>query len=467
MGTVKTVFRLVIFLLVLAIVVYAIPGRILCVDTPGNYSRARGFYSERAGSLDAIFVGASNVHAFWQPAVGWNERGIAVYNLSFDSMPIMCFRYLIAEARKKQPNALFIINFNAFKNRAAADTIERFHGIVDYMPMSFEKIRFVNDIGRQSGFSAMERLELLFPFIRFHSRWNSLQSWSYGTKEDKYKGSLTKKDYIWKVVDVTEQYKVYSDAVTEPKDGAKQVLIDLLDYLDREHVNALFVKVPQALRKEHQGRMNLLEELLISRGYPCLDLLSEYETIGINPYRDFYNTHHTNVRGALKVSRKMADYLVENYHFADKRGQAEYADWDRAGETYDALIDTWILPFEREKNLWQDLNAPRLKKPVVGENSIQLTWSESEGADGYVIYRKTSEENDGKWQLLATAGADALSYMDEALKANTRYTYCVAPFADKDGQKAYGNYKIEGVSCRSPKKLKSGSKQDKPGGDGN
>jgi hypothetical protein len=167
------------------------------------------------------------------------------------------------------------------------------------------------------------------------------------------------------------------------------------------------------------------------------------------------------------VTEYLADYLVEHYHFADKRGQAEYADWDKAGKIYDAQIDSRILPFEREKNLWQDLKAPRLEKPVVGENSIQLTWSESEGADGYVIYRKTSEENDGKWQLLATADADALSYMDEALKANTRYTYCVAPFADKDGQKAYGNYKIEGVSCRSPKKLKSGSKQDKPGGDGN
>jgi hypothetical protein len=246
-----------------------------------------------------------------------------------------------------------------------------------------------------------------------------------------------------------------------------QVFTDLLDYLDREHVNALFVKVPQMINEKYQGHMNVMTDILESRGYPCLDLMKEYEAYGLNLQRDFWDSNHTNIRGSYKLTEYMADYLAEHYHFADKRGQAEYADWDRAGETYDALIDNWILPFEREKNLWQDLNAPRLKKPVVGENSIQLTWSESEGADGYVIYRKTSEENDGKWQLLATAGADALSYMDEALKANTRYTYCVAPFADKDGQKAYGNYKIEGVSCRSPKKLESGSEQDGAGGDGN
>ena len=305
------------------------------------------------------------------------------------------------------------------------------------------------------------------PFIRFHSRWSTLSSWSYGTQETKYKGSLTKKDYFRKVVDAAEAFKVYSDAHTEMKEGVQQVFTELLDYLDREHVNALFVKVPQAVKKAFQGRMNVLEELLKSRGYPCLDMLSDYEAVGINPRRDFYNTYHTNVRGAYKLTEYMAKYLVEQYHFADKRGQAEYADWDEAGRDYDRLIDSWILPFEREKNLWQDLPAPKINEAKAEGTGIRLTWSASRGADGYVIYRKTDEEDDGHWKLLATVGADALSYLDEALSANTRYTYCVAPFCDADGQKAYGNYKIGGASCTSPKKTGQSGGQEKSGGDGN
>ena len=463
----KTIIRTIAFLLVLMIAVFAIPGRILGVSTPGNYGRVKGFYAERPGSLDAVFIGASNVHSFWQPAIGWQTQGIAVYNLSFDSMPIMCVRYLIEEARKKQPNALYIINLNNYKSRPAADELERFHGIVDYMPLSLEKIRFIKEIAAQSGFSTGEQLELLLPFIRFHSRWSSLQSWSYGTRETKYKGSLTKKDYFRSVVDASTAFKVYSDARTEPKEDVMQVFTDLLDYLDREHVNALFVKVPQAVRKDFQGRMNVLEALLKSRGYPCLDMLNDYEAVGINPRRDFYNTYHTNIRGAYKLTEYMADYLVAHYHFADKRGQADYADWDEAGREYDRLIDSWILPFEREANLWQDLPAPKIKAAKAKKSGIQLTWRASNGADGYVIYRKNSSENDGHWKLLATVGADALSYMDEDLSANIRYTYCVAPFVDADGQKAYGNYDINGASCTSPKELRQSSAQEKTGGDGN
>ncbi len=466
MKTGKIILRSVVFLLLLTVIVFAVPGRILGVNTPGNYGRVKGFYAERDGALDAVFIGASNVHSFWQPAIGWQTQGIAVYNLSFDSMPLMCSRYLIEEARKKQPNALYIINLNIFKSRSAADTLERFHGVVDYMPLSLEKISFIKEIAAQSGFSTGEQLELLLPFIRFHSRWNSLKSWSYGAVETKYKGSLTKQDYVRDVVNVTKTYKVYPDARTEPEEGVLQFFTDLLDYFDREHVNALFVKVPQAVWKDFHGRMNVLEDLLKSRGYPCLDLLSDYETVGINPRRDFYNRYHTNIRGAYKMTEYMAEYLVEHYHFTDKRGQADYADWDKAGRDYDKLIDSWILPFDREKNLWQDLPAPKFEKPVADKNGIQLTWSASKGADGYVIYRKTVEENDGHWKLLATVGTGKLSYGDRDLKRNTKYTYAIAPFCDVDGQKAYGNYDIKGVSCMSSKKFKQNSEQDKAGGNG-
>jgi len=462
----KIVLRTVAFLLLLAFAIYAIPWKLFGADNPGSHARAKSFYKENRGSLDAVVLGASNVHQFWQPAIGWQKRGIAVCNLSFDSLPILSFRYLIAEARKTQPNALYIINLSTFKQKGAIDTIEKYHNVVDYMPLSVERVKFIQTISEKSGFSLGQQLELLFPFIRFHSRWNELESWSYGAREYQYKTSRVHQSFTHGVVDCSKKYKVY-DSRTKPLSGASQVLNDLLDYLDREHVNALFIKVPQVIPKKKQGRLNALEDQLKARGYPCLDLMKEYEAYGLNPQRDFYNKNHTNIRGSLKLTEYMADYLAEQYHFADKRGQAEYADWDEAGRDYDRLIDSWILPFEREKNLWQDLPAPKINEAKAEGTGIRLTWSASRGADGYVIYRKTDEEDDGHWKLLATVGADALSYLDEALSANTRYTYCVAPFCDADGQKAYGNYKIGGASCTSPKKTGQSGGQEKSGGDGN
>ncbi len=466
MKIVKTALRFLAFLVVLMLAIYAIPGQIFGVNNAENYMRTKGYYKERKGALDAVFIGASNVHRFYLPATGWQGHGIAVYNFSFNSLPIMSFPYLIKEARKTQPDALYIINLNTFKLKRSVDTVEKYHVLLDYMPLSMEKISFIHSVSKASGFSLAQQLELLFPFIRYHSLWSKIQSWSYGTRKQKYKNSAVSKAFIHNVVDYSDRYEIY-DTREEPHEDVVRVLTELLDFLDREHVNALFVKVPQAIDEKHQGYMNVLEDLLESRGYPCLDLMKQSEAYGLNPQRDFNDSNHTNIRGAYKMTEYMAEYLVEHYHFTDKRGQADYADWDKAGRDYDKLIDSWILPFEREKNLWQDLPAPKIKGAKAKRSGIQLTWSASKGADGYVIYRKTGKENDGKWRLLATVSAETLSYADEALDPSTRYTYCVAPFCDIDGQRAYGNYKIKGVSCMSPKKLQQNGEQDKSGGDGN
>jgi len=461
----KAVFRTISFLLVLAFAIWAIPQSIFGMDNSAVYFRAKDFYKEKNEALDAVFVGASNVYAFWQPAIGWQARGIAVYNLAFGSLPFTAVDHLIAEARRTQPNALYIINLSTFKTNSEISSIENYHRVVDYMPFTLEKIRFIHKIAGDSGFSLADEMELLFPFIRFHSRWNRLESWCYGAQEGRYKESLSKSGFE-DVVDIGDKIDIYADERDDLNKNAMEAFTDLLDYLDREHVNALFVKVPQATRSVHQGRMNVMEDMVTSRGYPCLDMLSGYEEVGIIPQRDFFNRYHTNIRGSSKLTRYLADYLVEHYHFTDKRGQADYADWDREAEAYDKFVDTWILPFEREKILWQDLPAPKIKEAKAKRSGIRLTWSASKGADGYVIYRKTAVEDDGHWKLVATVGTDKLSYVDSELQKNTKYTYVIAPFVDKGGQKAYGNYNIKGASCTSPKELGQSSAREKTPGQG-
>ena len=451
MKTGKHIIRTIAFLLVLAIAIWVVPGKVFSADSAVSYLRTQGFFAERTNSLDAVFVGASNVYHFWQPAIGWHGHGIAIYNLAYPSMPITCFRYLITEARKTQPNALYIINLNNFKSRTITDRLERFHTIVDYMPFTQEKVRFIKTIAELSGFSLKDQAELLLPFIRFHSRWDALKSWSYGVQKVKYKSSKTGNSAVQGVQDVSDEFVVYDTVRVMPLQGAQQVLEDLLDYLDQERVNALFVTVPQVISMENQGHLNVLENMVERRGYPCLDMLSDYEAVGIDPRRDFYDKSHTNIHGSIKVTDYLADYLVEHYQFADKRGQADYADWDSESEAYDKLMDTWILPFEREHAPWRDIEAPKVEKPVVDGQNIQLAWSASKGADGYVIYRKTKAENNERWTLLAMVGADTLSYVDGNLEYATQYTYSIAPYVEEDGQRAYGNYSIKGVSGKTPR----------------
>ena len=63
MKTVKLALRIAAFLLLLAIVIYAIPGKLFGVNNAGNYARIKSFYNEKKGALDAVIIGASNVLA--------------------------------------------------------------------------------------------------------------------------------------------------------------------------------------------------------------------------------------------------------------------------------------------------------------------------------------------------------------------------------------------------------------------
>ena len=91
--------------------IFALITKIL--TTPGdqrNYQWVQGFYSEEENSLDAVYIGSSGTYAFWQAALGWNSHGIAVWPYATNSQPPEAIRYIIEDARRTQPDALYIIH---------------------------------------------------------------------------------------------------------------------------------------------------------------------------------------------------------------------------------------------------------------------------------------------------------------------------------------------------------------------
>lgn len=81
------------------------------VDATTN-NCVENFYAEEENKLDAVYLGSSNCFAFWNPIVAWQEYGIAVHSFASNSQPITATEYYLREARKTQPNAVYIININ-------------------------------------------------------------------------------------------------------------------------------------------------------------------------------------------------------------------------------------------------------------------------------------------------------------------------------------------------------------------
>ena len=78
---------------------------------------------------------------------------------------------------------------------------------------------------------------------------------------------------------------------------------------------------------------------------------------------------------------------------------------------------------------------------------VILEWNKAENAEGYEIFRKTS---DGKtaFTKIAELGADALSFDDSTVQTGSgiTYNYVIVAFRTEDTAKVYGKFNYNGVN---------------------
>ncbi len=331
--------RLCFFLIVL-VILYSRISLVFCfVEDQRNYQWIAGFNKERSNSLDAVFIGSSATYAFWTAPVAFENYGITVRPFCCNSQPLAAARYLIADARKKQPDALYIVPINTLN--ANYDNPATLHHLLDYMPFSINKMRLTWALTELGDYPYGERLEFFFPILRYHSEWTSLTAENFDFAFDLYKGGSTYSNFLFNHEDITDEYVTTQE--TRPlKDTNYKIITELLDYCKEENVRVLFVTMPRGVTEETLQEYNAAEELIESYGFPVLDMLHDPEELGLDLSTDYYNFKHTNIHGSIKVTNYISEYLIENYGFTDKRNDEEYADWTKSVEAYHGLINSYL-----------------------------------------------------------------------------------------------------------------------------
>ena len=130
-------------------------------------------------------------------------------------------------------------------------------------------------------------------------------------------------------------------------------------------------------------------------------------------------THTASYKYPLTVGQKY-DYTVKAYNSKYKKS---------------GKYNTKGLTVKTVPNAVTNFTALELSN-----NTVQLTWTRSMGADKYVVYRKASAN--AKWQKLATI--NSTYYVDKAPVVNQNSYYMVKPYVSK--YKVYGKYDADGVT---------------------
>lgn len=444
----KNRIKVVCFVICFVCLFQAIQKRFLMEDKR-IYQTMAGFYDEPENSLDVVYVGSSNVYAYYQAPLAWNDFGYTSFSLSIPGLPMHATKYMIEEARKTQPDALYVINMNNF--RRDDFNANYLHFSTNWMKFSMNKVKMITEMSKVCGVEHWTGLlEIYFPLIRFHSAWNELETASFDFTKNNLRGASVYNPYLKTVTDVSKNHHTTETRV-EPDEVQMEVLTDLLDYLEENSVKALFVSVPQAIKSEEVlGQWNSIGDIIEERGFDYLNLFGEAEEIGMQFETDFYNNLHANVHGALKYTYYFGQYLTETYGLTDKRNDSRYADWNTSYELYIDIISEYALDFElRHGERDYDLAVPELKKAREADGNITLTWEAAENAEKYLIYRKekhTVTEEIKPWTCIGEVSKDTLSYEDSGLTSAVKYTYTVVPVREEAGGMVYGSFDMAGIS---------------------
>lgn len=437
------VLKVFFFMTILVIIMKCISAPLTYSGDPWVYQRMEGFYSIREDSVDAVFIGTSNTYAFWAPLIAWKRHGLATASYTQSGQHLEAYKNMIEEARKTQPDALMVLSIS---DPDVNQKVSYAHWLTDYMRESTARIGIIKAYKKYNKYSLQEVAELILPLLCYHSRWNELTKDDYNRQLDGTMASSYYKPFLASFESQKAIFQVYIGTTPMQADMQKAIK-ELLDYCDEKQVNALFINPVQCLSEEDALQLNSIFEYIESRGYPVIKTCELTEEMALDLGHDFYNDKHMNIHGAIKYTEYISKYLIDRYNLEDRRGNEAYNDFDRAYEQYEKKFSPYVFEFELDgSKRTNGISSPLNIRGVEGKGSIKVMWNKSDGADGYVIFRRIKTEDDETkgWEEIGKVEGEIEVFEDVSYIAGCTNQYTVVPYVIENDKYCYGNVNYSG-----------------------
>lgn len=330
----KQLFSVVIFIIIGILLFYIVNIVFLpeWVTNDGATLSTRGIYEEEKNSLDVVFVGSSNIYNGVSPLEIWEETGITSYSYASPEQKIWLSYYAIEEVLTLQNPKIIMLDVNeAF----ADDYLEEdnIRKLLDNMKLGKAKLDAIND--EMLDYGMQDKLSYLFPIIRYHTRWNSLNKKDF--KKLFYQYDSTYKGYVLskRITAFTgnTKYLEYTEDTTQIQEVAKSYLDKIVELCKENNTELILIDMPSPNSWSYP-RHKAISDYADSKEIQFLEL-NCVDDIGIDWNTDTQDKGwHLNIYGASKVSRYIAKYLQENYDFEDKRENEKFAEWNSDLEIY-------------------------------------------------------------------------------------------------------------------------------------
>lgn len=324
------------------------------IPKTGTFARqirvTRAFYRQPKNTLDVIYIGASTFIRGISPLSIYEKYGFTGYVRAAPAqMPLVSF-YVFQETLKYQNPKLVVLDASLlFKDISLLDEKEEWVRLaIDPLRLSADKLGMIMEINTRTKKQSV--ISYLFPFLRYHSRWDQLTTSDFtkirkDVRDNRFKGfrPALSSEYLepfW----IEESESDYESLAPSAMDYYQRIIQMSQD----KNIEVILLTIPRVARTstEHE----LIQSFANENKVPFLDFSTDENLalIGLDRSRDFEDSNHLNILGGLKVTLALADYIHKNYPMASKRTDPEYSTWEEDLEIYD---------------LWMENNIPLVSQP--------------------------------------------------------------------------------------------------------
>lgn len=322
----------------------------------GHYDtreKVDGFLEKEKNSLDVVCFGSSLCHTNVNPNILWKEWGIASYDFCADQQDLdLTCRYVEEMFTRQKPRLLVVeTSVLPFVKYGANSQL---HFSLDPLPYGLPKIK--------AAFCRTEPnqiIEMLFPLVRYHSRWNDLSSADYDYFSSDKRNFLNGNFSVLGITPYDESFcadREVDESVELPQ-SAVDAILKIKSLADKNNAKVLYFFAPIAKAAQFDSIRFATIKVLKQYGLDYYDFNEHFADIQTDFATDYHDYVHMTYWGNVRFSKYFGKILKERYDIPDRRGDEKYKQNDIDCQTMFDMIKFLDEEYKKENGVYLNPKA--------------------------------------------------------------------------------------------------------------
>ncbi len=336
----KKWIRGAILICVLAVVIGRTYQILSWKDTSGSYfSSLQELYNTENDLIDVVFMGTSHVFEGVNPALLWDDYGIAAFDLAGSGQDKTTTYYNLLELLKTQSPKVVCVDLYAltFDTHLVIGNIYRSTLTMKFSLNAAELVK--NEVEED------EQINHLLRWSIIHTRYKELEQYDFVDSPENAFGRGFRANWSTGYSVKLSEELLEDDTEAELSEENREWLQKLVDLSNEENFELVLFIAPYDFDSDQSiwEMYNAAKSFAAEYGVTVLDFNVLADDIGLDFNADFSDSTHLNSLGAEKLTAYFGKYLNANMNLEDHRGDSSYYLWEENLEYYRDLEQEVLL----------------------------------------------------------------------------------------------------------------------------